>query len=191
MRRRHLTVLPLAAAFTLAARCVPAGAVEWRADAAASRLEFTAMIQGAPVLGVFERFDVVLHADGTTPAGGSLDVTVEMNSATTGLPDVDRELPSPAWFDSVAQPRAAFHAGEGGHRADDVYLARGTLTLKGRRQDLEVPFVWHARDAGATMEGELSLARGAFAIGSGEWTQTDVVAGEVQVHFRVALRRAE
>ena len=41
------------------------------------------------------------------------------------------------------------------------YVARGTLSLKGVKQQVEVPFTWTGSADGATMEGELSVKRGA------------------------------
>jgi polyisoprenoid-binding protein YceI len=70
----------------------------------------------------------------------------------------------------------------------DRYVARGTLALKGVQQAVEVPFSFHAAADGATMEGEFSVKRGPFGIGTGEWTATDVIGADVAVKFRVQLR---
>ena len=71
-----------------------------------------------------------------------------------------------------------------------VYVARGTLSLKGVKQPVEVPFTWTASGNGAAMEGELTLERGKFGIGAGEWLATDVIGAEVKVRFSVKLRKA-
>ena len=69
-------------------------------------------------------------------------------------------------------------------------MARGTLLLKGVKQPVEVPFSWTASADGAVMEGELTVKRGAFGIGTGEWAETNVIGADVKVKFKVKLRKA-
>jgi polyisoprenoid-binding protein YceI len=69
------------------------------------------------------------------------------------------------------------------------YAARGTLSLKGMKRAVEVPFTWTASGDGAAMEGELTLMRGDFGIGLGEWKATDTIGAEVKVKFKVKLRK--
>jgi polyisoprenoid-binding protein YceI len=69
-------------------------------------------------------------------------------------------------------------------------VARGTLTLKGVKQPVEVPFTWAPSGDGAIMEGELTLRRGDFGIGLGEWKTTGTIGAEVKVKFRIKLRKA-
>jgi hypothetical protein len=40
------------------------------------------------------------------------------------------------------------------------------------------------------MEGEFTVKRAAFGIGTGEWTATNVIGPDVKVKFRVRLRKA-
>jgi hypothetical protein len=39
------------------------------------------------------------------------------------------------------------------------------------------------------MEGEFTVKRGAFGIGTGEWAASDVIGADVKVKFRVTLRK--
>jgi len=40
------------------------------------------------------------------------------------------------------------------------------------------------------MEGELTVRRADFGIGTGEWARTDVIGAEVRLRFKVRLRKA-
>jgi len=40
------------------------------------------------------------------------------------------------------------------------------------------------------MEGELTVKRGAFGIGTGEWAATNVIGADVRVKFKVKLHKA-
>ena len=87
-------------------------------------------------------------------------------------------------------PQAEFHSTELRRTEGNRYLARGTLSLKGVKQPVDVPFAWTSTAEGAAMEGTLVLKRGAFKIGLGEWAATDVIGGDVEVKFKVKLRKA-
>ena len=66
----------------------------------------------------------------------------------------------------------------------------GTLRLKGIARPVEVPFAWTGTADAATMEGELTVGRSDFGIGTGEWARTDVIGAEVKLRFRLRLRKA-
>jgi polyisoprenoid-binding protein YceI len=167
----------------------PALAADWKMDPSGSRLEFTATFEKNPAPGVFKEFDARLRFDPEKPAGGSLDVTIKVTSADMNIPDVNKEIRNKDWFDYAGFPQAEFHATDL-RRDGKRYLARGTLTLKGVKQALEIPFTWAPAGDGATMEGEFTLKRGDFGIGLGEWKATDTIGADVKVKFRVKLKKA-
>ncbi len=177
------------ALFALACAAAPAFAAEWAMDPTGSRLEFVATFEKAAAPGMFREFNAHLRFDPDKPAGGSLDVTVKVTSADMNIADVNREIRGKEWFDYAAFPQAEFHSTELRRVDGNRYLARGTLSLKGVKQALEVPFSWNGAADTATMEGEVTLKRSAFAIGAGEWAGSDVIGADVKVKFRVRLRK--
>ena len=159
----------------LALATAPALAADWAMDAAGSRLEFVATFERAAVPGVFKEFDARLRFEPDKPAGGSLDVTVRVTSVDMNIADVNKEIRGKDWFDYGGFPQAEFRSTDLRRAEGNRYVARGTLTLKGVKQPIEVPFSWGAAADGATMEGELTVKRGAFGIGAGEWAASDVI----------------
>jgi polyisoprenoid-binding protein YceI len=168
----------------------PAQGADWKLDPAASKLEFVATFEKTPAPGVFKEFDARLRFDPEKPAGGSLDVTVTVTSADMNIADVNKEIRGKDWFDYAAFPQAEFRSTDLRRTERNHYVARGTLSLKGVKRAVEVPFTWTASAEGAVMEGELTLKRGAFGIGAGEWAASDVIGTDVKVKFRVKLRKA-
>ena len=167
----------------------PVLAADWKMDPSASKLEFVATFEKNPAPGVFKEFDTRLSLDPGKPAGGSLHVTIKVTSADMSIPDVNKEIRNKDWFDYAGFPQAEFHSTE--LRAEGKrYVARGTLTLKGVKQAVEVPFTFTPSADGATMEGELTLKRGDFGIGLGEWKATDTIGADVKVKFKVRLKKA-
>jgi len=167
----------------------PASAADWKMDASGSRLEFVASFEKTAAPGVFREFDAHLRFDPDKPAGASLDVTIKITSADMNIPDVNKEIRGKDWFDYAGFPQAEFRSTDLRHTEGNRYVARGTLSLKGVKQPVEVPFTWTGSASGAVMEGELMLKRGAFGIGAGEWAASDVIGADVKVKFKVMLRK--
>jgi len=187
--RREIACLGLCG-LLLAGAPLAASEGEWKMDPAGSKLEFVATFEKTPAPGVFKEFDTRMRFNPAQPAGGSLDVTVKVTSADMNVPEVNKEIRGKDWFDYSGFPQAEFHSTELRRTKDNRYVARGTLSLKGVKQVVEVPFTWAGDAQRATMEGELTLKRGTFGIGLGEWAATNVIGGDVKVKFTVKLRKA-
>lgn len=187
-----MKMLACLAALLAAALLQPARAADWKMDPSGSRLEFAATFEKTPAPGVFREFDARLHFDPEQPAGGRLDVTINIASADMASADINKAIAGPEWFDFARHPQAEFHSTDirRSPASPRAYVARGTLVLKGVRQPVEVRFTWSAAAEGAIMEGGFTVGRGPFGIGTGEWTATDVIGPEVTVKFRVRLRKA-
>ncbi|MBI2960240.1 MAG: YceI family protein [Betaproteobacteria bacterium] len=165
-------------------------AADWRMDPSGSRIEFVATFEKSAAPGVFKEFDTRLQFDPDRPAQSRLDVAIKVTSADMGSAQVNEAIRGAEWFDFARYPQAEFHATDIRRIDSNRYLARGILSLKGARQPLEVPFAWSESAQSATIEGELTVQRGPFGIGTGEWKATNVIGGEVKVKFKVRLRRA-
>jgi len=170
-------------------------ASDWRMDPAASRLEFAALFEKTAAPGLFREFATRLRFDPGKPAEGRLEVSIRVSSADMNSADINNAIRGAEWFDFARHPQAEFRSADIRRIEGNRYAARGTLTLKGVQQAVEVPFTWSpqpapagSKGAQAVMEGEFSLRRGAFGIGSGEWAATGVIGAEVRVKFRVRLR---
>lgn len=180
----------LVAAVLLAAAGQIAAAADWRMEAAGSRLEFAATFETAPAPGVFRAFDTSLRFDPDKPADGRLDVTIKVASADMSNGDINKAIAGPEWFDFARHPQASFQSTEIRRVDANRYLARGMLTLKGAQRPVEVPFTWKTEGDSATMEGNLTVQRSAFSIGTGEWVATNVIGPDVKIRFRVRLRKS-
>jgi polyisoprenoid-binding protein YceI len=166
-------------------------AADWRLAPSGNRLEFAATFQKTPAPGVFKDFDVRLRFDPQKPADSRLDVSIRVASADMASADINKAIAGIEWFDVVRHQQAEFHSTDirplQTNPQPGRYVARGTLALKGVQQAVEVPFSWSAAGEGASMDGEFTLKRGTFGIGTGEWAATDVIGTDVAVKFRVRL----
>ena len=176
-----------------AAPAATAAGVHYALDPARSTLQFTFLQAGAQNTGRFPRFAVALDFPGADPAGGRLEVTVEVAALDTGDKDRDDTLKSEELFAVKKYPQAHFSAAQIVKTAAG-YEAAGQLTIRGVTRDARVPFTFReATEGGATigyMTGRTLVRRLDYGVGQGEWQATDQAGNDVTVSFNLRLRRA-
>lgn len=165
------------------------GQVLQKVDSSKSEIAFVTKQMGVPVQGRFQRFDAQLSLDPQHPEAGKVTLTIELGSATMGVPESDAELPKAVWFNVAKFPKAQFVSSGVKALGDGRYQATGKLSLKGQQQDVVVPF--QLKPAGAVTEasGAFAIKRLDFKIGEGEWADTSMVANDVQIKFKLSLTR--
>ena len=154
---------------------------------AQSEIVFVSKQMGVPVEGRFKKFDAQLAFDPAKPETSKIAFTVDVASATLGVPETDAELPKATWFNTSKFPQATFQStavkGLGGGK----FEVSGTLGIKGATRNVVVPVVVTQAGATTSATGTFSLKRLAFQIGQNEWADTSMVADDVQVKFKFAL----
>ena len=195
---RYSTLAPALAATFLAgaagAGAAPAAAGHrYTLDAAKSSLQFTFLQAGAPNTGRFPRFAVALDFPGADPAGGRLEVTVEVAALDTGDKDRDDTLKSDDLFAVKKFPQAHFSATQI-VKTSAGYQAAGQLTIRGVTRAASVPFtfreVTEGGAAAAYMAGKTVVRRLDYGVGQGDWKATDQAGNEVTVSFNLRLTAA-
>ena len=154
---------------------------------AQSEIVFVSKQMGVPVEGRFKKFDAQIAFDPAKPDTSKIAFTVDIASATLGVPDSDAELPKATWFNTAKFPQATFQSttvkGLGGGK----FEVNGKLSIKGNSRDVVVPVALTQAGATTTVIGTFPLKRLAFKIGENEWADTSMVADDVQVKFKLAL----
>lgn len=154
---------------------------------AQSEVVFVSKQLGVPVEGSFKKFSAQIALDPKKPETGKVMVSVDTSSAALGIPETDAELPTAPWFNVGTYPQATFQStslkGLGGGR----FEATGKLSIKGNVRDVTVPVTLTQSGATSVATGSFTLKRLDFKIGEGEWTDTSMVANDVQVKFKLTL----
>ncbi len=176
-----------AVALGLAALAWADAAPAQRVDTKASEVKFVTRMMGVPVEGRFERWDAQVAFDPRQPATARVALRIDTASASFASAEVGAEAQRAAWFDSAQFRDARFESTAVKALDGGRYELSGRLTLKGRTRDLVLPIVLARSGDAGTASGSFALRRLDFGIGEGEWSDTNLVAAEVQVHFRVAL----
>ena len=154
---------------------------------AQSEIQFVSKQMGVPVEGHFKKFDAQIAFDPAKLATSKIAFTVDTGSATLGVPESDAELPKAPWFNVAKFPQATFQSTGIKALGGGKFEVAGKLTIKGQTQDVVAPATLTQSGATTTATGTFTLKRLAFKIGEGEWTDTSMVANDVQVKFKLAL----
>lgn len=182
---RHIPTLILMAALAPSATM----AAEWQMQADASSLGFIGSAQGESFEGVFERFEADIVFDPSDLSNARFDVRIDMTSANTRNSERDETLQTADFFDTRRQPQARYQAEVFRDLGDGRYVAEGELTLRGVTAPVELEFSFDGTDP-AILEGEATLDRIAFDVGSGEWSSDRDIRHAVKVVTRLELQRA-
>ncbi len=154
---------------------------------AQSEITFITKQMGVPVDGKFTRFDAQVVFDPKAPEAAKIAFTIDMASATLGIPETDAELGKPDWFDSKKHPKATFRSTAVKPLGGGRYEVTGDLEIKAQRRLVTVPVMITQAAGNTTAAGSFSIKRLDYRIGEGDWKDTSIVADPVQIKFKLVL----
>lgn len=128
------TLLALAAAAALSAGAVHAESATYAVDPTHTFATFEISHFGASVnRGRFDRKEGVVQFDKAGKTG-KVELTLQIDSLTTGTPPFDKHLKSSEIFDVAQFPTARFVGDKFTFEGDKVTAVSGNLTIKGKTQ---------------------------------------------------------
>jgi polyisoprenoid-binding protein YceI len=147
---------------------------------AQSEISFVAKQLGVPLAGRFKRFTVQSNFNPKSPQTSQIAFAIELGSASVSA-EAD-------WFNVPKFPQASFQSTAIKALGGGKFEVAGKLAIKGNARDLVVPMQLTQAGALSTATGGFTLKRLDFKVGDGEWTDTSIVANEVQVKFKIVLQ---
>jgi polyisoprenoid-binding protein YceI len=169
------------------AAALPAAPI-WVVDKAASRLTFRAAVSGQNFDGVFKKWDAQIAFDPKNLKASHAAVTIDIASVVTGDPTRDQMLPTPDFFGVQKFPKATFVTTAITQTGPDHYQAVGDLQIKGAVRRVTLPFTLTIAKDVAKMDGALTIDRGWFGVGQGQYASSETVASNVTVMVRLAAK---
>ena len=152
-----------------------------------SELSFVATQVGVPLNGRFKAFSVQSNFNPKAPAAGQIAFTVDLGSVSMGA-ETDAELVKPEWFHTARFPKATFQSTAIRAMGPGKFEVTGKLSVKGIARELKVPVQLSQAQGLSTATGAFTLRRLDHQIGAGDWSDTSVVANDVQVKFKLVLQ---
>jgi polyisoprenoid-binding protein YceI len=142
--RRSLLSLAMA---VLAA--IPAAAADtYTVDKTHSETLFTVKHLMSRVTGRFSDFSGTINVDPGNPAASTVEFTINAASVDTTVPDRDKDLRGPNFFDVERHPTITFKSSKVTPVSKDKFTVDGTLTMHGvsRPVNLAVEFLGFGKD---------------------------------------------
>ena len=167
----------------LAAATLTAVAAASSIDATKSGITATFRQMNVPVEGDFKIVRGTIDFDPKNLKAARARIEIDTASFDLGAPEYEAELHGKEWFDTQAYPKASFVSSSVSAVGPNRFEAKGKFTLKGKTQEIKVPFTVRSDGSARVFEGDLPISRKAFEIGSAEWDGT--LEDKVVVKFRV------
>ena len=154
---------------------------------AGSEIGFTTKQMGVPVDGKFSVFSAQIALDPKKPETGTVSFSIDTGSARFGSAELDAEVPKPTWLSVALFPKATFQSSNIKAAGQGRFEVAGKLTIKGSVRDITVPIQLLQSGTTSTASGAFTIKRLEFKVGEGEWTDTSLLANDVQVRFKLVL----
>lgn len=164
-------------------------ATSWEVDEAHAYIYFTIEHIFSKVRGHFEDFSAEIYFDPDNLDESSFFFKIEVDSIDTYLGKRDRHLRSEDFFDEDEYPTITFKSNKVTAAVDSVYNVDGVLTIKGKEYDFRLPLTLagvgdHPMVKGAKVagfNGEITLDRLEYGVGSGKYYEMGVVGKDVEL----------
>jgi polyisoprenoid-binding protein YceI len=151
-----------------------------------STLGFTATYQGEAFAGSFAKFVPQIRFDPGKLAESRFDVRITLASADTRNSERDDMLKGSEFFDTANKPEGRYVATRFRALGGNRYVADGVLTLHGVSKPAPLAFSW-TPGTKPTLDGTAMLKRLDFNVGTGDWTDLDLIPNEVKVRTHLLL----
>jgi polyisoprenoid-binding protein YceI len=162
----------------------------WKIMPSASSITFTAMQNGAPVTGQFERFLGDIKFDPEHLNASVVQITVDMSSVSAPYDEVIKNLKTADWFDVQQFPKAIFKASHFVKLSNGAYQGDGMLTIRDKSVPVTIHFVIDELTSNkAHVKGDAILKRTQFGVGQGEWASTNLIKDDVKLDFTITADR--
>lgn len=152
-----------------------------------SRVSFVSKQMNVPVEGGFKKFSAQVAFDPAKAEAGKAQVEIDTASIDTGSQEANDEVVSKNWFNVKAYPTAKFVSTGVKPLGNNRYEVAGKLTIKDTTRDVVAPVTFKPEGGNANFEGAITIKRLDYKIGEGVWSDTDTVADEVQVRFKLLV----
>jgi polyisoprenoid-binding protein YceI len=153
-----------------------------------SEIRFVSRQMGVNVEGRFRKWgaDVVFLPADLTRSRAAIDI--DIGSIDLASPEAEAEARAAVWFDAAKFPTARFASTSIRGLGADRYEVAGQLAIKGIEKPALVPVTLGKDSAGnAVLDGRFTVKRLDYRLGEGIWADTDTVADDVVVRFRIVL----
>lgn len=168
----------------------PVLASEWQVVSGDSRLGFVATQNNKEFTGEFKSFSADITFDPQALDKASATVTVDTGSIHMDRPKDEIEAARGSdWFHVKKFPEAVFETTAFREAGPGKYEADAKLTIRGVTKDVTLPFTLDISGDTAKMDGAVTINRGNFGVGRGQFAKGKWFGMDVKVEVNLTAKR--
>lgn len=148
--------------------------------------DYEVRFKGGGAEGTFSDLKGTIQFDPTNLAGSKMDVSVAVNTISTGNTTKDKHAKGKSWFHAEQYPEIRFTS-KSFQTAKEGYEVSGDLVLHGETKTITIPFTFEENEAGGLFKGTFSLNRKDYGIKGP--IMGIMVGSEFQVDLKVPVSK--
>ncbi len=160
-------------------------AVNVQVDPAKSTVHVVFKQMNVPVQAQFKKFSASIDYNSAKPENSKAQVDIDAGSLNLPAPEYNAEVLKKEWFNAAQFPKASFTSTTMKSSGAGKLEVTGNLTIKGKTVVVSFPLNIKTEGKSTSFEGSLPIKRLTFNIGEGDWKDTDMIADEVVIKFKV------
>ena len=160
-------------------------AVNVQVDPAKSTVHVVFKQMNVPVQAQFKKFTASIDYNSAKPENSKAQVDIDAGSLNLPAPEYNAEVLKKEWFNAAQFPKASFTSTTMKSSGAGKLEVTGNLTIKGKTVVVSFPLNIKTEGKSTSFEGSLPIKRLTFNIGEGDWKDTDMIADEVVIKFKV------
>lgn len=170
-------------------------ATKWQVDKAHTNVQFTITHFFTPVTGTFDKFSGEIYFDPENLEESSVSFEIDVTSVNTKNKKRDDHLRSDDFFYAKKHPNITFNSDKIEKTGDKMYVAHGTLSIRGNSKEIELPFKqlgtqkhpMKKNTIVSAIKAETTLSRTAYDVGVGDWASNAVIGDNVDVTIAMEM----
>ncbi|SDC35141.1 YceI family protein [Niabella drilacis] len=140
-----------------------------------SKVAFVIRNMGMDVEGSLKGLKGTININPADWSKSAFDVTVDLNTISTGIQKRDNHLKQADFFDAAQYPEIRIQSTRILPKQGNVYYAEATLTMHGISKSIKFDFIAKPADGGYLLTSNFSLNRLDYKIGRSSITMADKV----------------
>lgn len=181
--------IPTTASLTLACASLMAAGLQSTTPPEGA-IAFQAKQMGVGMNGRFAKFSSAVTFDPINPAAATARFSIDVRTFDAGSEELNAAARGRSWFDTQLFPEATFVMSTLRSISPENFEAGGALTIKGQTRQVLVPVKFMRTKLPGALEARFQIRRSDYGVGTGAWADTSVVADEVVITVKLALRDA-
>jgi cytochrome b561/polyisoprenoid-binding protein YceI len=158
-----------------------AKATAWTLDRAKTRVTFSTSYLGEAIKGNMAVSDSQIIFSPDALEQSSVRISFDLGATKSGDADRDSALIGNDFFDIGHHPSAVFTAKKFEAKGKNSFVAKGSLTLRGKTMPLNLPFSLTIDKKTARLKATTTIDRLAYGVGTGEFAAPSAIPQQVGI----------